>query len=70
MKANGDNARKHGFFSREIAIPEAEQGEYAQLRTELLEQLRPQNALQRMAADQVILCAFRCKQAARAEGLF
>jgi hypothetical protein len=70
MKANGDNARKHGFFSREIAIPESEQAEYGELKTQLLEQLRPQNPLQRIAADQVVYCAWQCRRAARAESTF
>ena len=65
MKAtrnNANNALRHGFFSQEISIPEAEEPEYRELRTQLLEQLRPQNPLQRIAADQVVYCVFQCRR--------
>jgi hypothetical protein len=62
-----NNARKHGLYSRELFVPEADNPEFQKMRVDLEADLKPGTTLQRFAFDYVVACHWRCKLAARLE---
>jgi hypothetical protein len=58
---------KHGFFSRELILSNSEKAEFETLRCDLRSQFQPTTALQLVALEEVGLCCWRCKLAARQE---
>jgi hypothetical protein len=61
------NAKSHGLFARELHVREGEEREFETLKEDIVSQLVPQTALQRLAVDAIISCAWRTKLAARLE---
>jgi hypothetical protein len=61
------NALKHGFFSPELVLSNAEKVEDQAFHRALHSQHQPTTALQRMALDRIVFCDRRCKLAARHE---
>jgi hypothetical protein len=61
------NAVKHGFYSKELRISEAEAPEYKEVRTDLAADLEPCTTLQWIAFDYVVVCFWRCRLALRLE---
>jgi hypothetical protein len=60
-------ALKHGLYSKELVVSEADQPEFQDLRTGLKAQLKPSTVLQRTAFDYIVACNWRCKLAMRLE---
>jgi hypothetical protein len=61
------NARKHGFYAKELLVSEADKPEFEEMRTGLDAQLQPSTVLQRLAFDYVVVCYWRGKLALRLE---
>jgi len=61
------NARKHGFFSKELHLSASERTEFMELRASLWEALKPNTALLALLFDDVMACAWRVKVALRCE---
>jgi hypothetical protein len=66
-RTSSRNSLKHGLFSRELRLTDEDKPEFEKLRRELTQQLPPKTALQQIALDQAITCAWRCKVALRVE---
>jgi hypothetical protein len=64
---SSQNSSKHGLFSRELHFTDKDKPIFEKLRRELAQQLSSETALQRLALDQVIACAWRGKKALRLE---
>jgi hypothetical protein len=52
------NARKHDLFTKELHLSAAERTEFNQLRSNLLEDLKPNTALLALMFDDVMACAW------------
>jgi hypothetical protein len=61
------NAVTHGFFTRELAMNDAEKLEFETLRRTLHQQLSPETVLQEVAFAEVLVCIGRTKLALRME---
>jgi hypothetical protein len=61
------NALKHGFYSKELVISEADQPEFQDLRIGLKAQLKPDTAVQWTSFDYIVACNWRCRLAMRLE---
>jgi hypothetical protein len=61
------NALRHGFFSRELVLSDAEKIEVQELRQALHEQLQPGTTLQDIKFDRIVCCCWRCRLAVRLE---
>lgn len=61
------NAFKHGLYSEELVISEADQPEFDALRTGLRAQLKPCTLLRENACDYVVVCNWRVKLGVRLE---
>jgi hypothetical protein len=61
------NALKHGFYSRELLVSEADQPEFEELRQPLRAQYEPATTMQLLAFDTIVSCAWRCKLGIRLE---
>jgi hypothetical protein len=61
------NAVKHGLYSKELFVAEADRPEFEQMRVGLKAQLKPNTTLQWSAYDYVVACQWRCKLALRLE---
>jgi hypothetical protein len=61
------NAKSHGLFAQELHFGKGEELEFETLKRDLLSQLLPETALQRLAVDEILSCAWRTKLAARLE---
>jgi hypothetical protein len=61
------NALKHGFYSRELLVSEADAPELEALRRQLEAQLKPATPMQWLAFDNVVTCAWRPRSAIRLE---
>jgi len=61
------NARKHGFYSRELLVSKADEPEFDQMRAGLLAQLEPSTTFQWLAFDYNVVCQWRVKLALRLE---
>jgi hypothetical protein len=59
------NALKHGLFTRETVIRGEDEGEFAEHRENLLNQLIPGTPLEETLADRVVDLSWRLKRAAR-----
>src|SRR5207248_378425 len=53
------NAKSHGLFAKELHFDEGEELEFERLKRDLLSQLLPQTALQRLAVDEILSCVWR-----------
>jgi hypothetical protein len=60
---SSQNSLKHGLFSRELHLTDEDKPVFEKLCRELAQQLSSETAPQRLAFDQVITCAWRCKKA-------
>jgi hypothetical protein len=61
------NALKHGFFTKELILSDAENMELDRLRHALHKQHHPRTALQYGGLEAIVYCHGRCKMAARLE---
>lgn len=61
------NALKHGFYSRELRISEADLADFESLQSSLARQFAPASSLQAVAFEQVVVACWRCKLALRHE---
>jgi len=61
------NALKHGLYSRELAISDADKPDFDSLRESLRDQLAPRTALQDLAFEKIVVCSWRCRLAVRHE---
>jgi hypothetical protein len=66
-KISARNSLKHGLFSRELIVSEAETPEFEALRRRLYAQLLPNTALQHIGFEEVVCCCWRCRLAVRSE---
>ena len=66
-KHSSHNAFKHGLYSKELVISEADQPEFDALCTGLREQLKTDTLLHENAFDYVVVCHWRVKVAMRLE---
>lgn len=66
-KHSSSNAWIHGFYSRELRVSEEDKPEFQALRATLFQQFAPGTALQTIATEIVVTCAWRCKPALRFE---
>ena len=57
------NSLKHGLFSRDLVIAEADKPIFSALYQELYKQLTPKTALQRVGFDGIVVCCWRCRSA-------
>jgi hypothetical protein len=64
------NAIKTGFFCKQLHIRQEEQPEYDALHDGICQQLGPETALQGIACDNVIACAWRCRQALQLDSTY
>ncbi|MHB9026679.1 MAG: hypothetical protein ACYC7E_21315 [Armatimonadota bacterium] len=65
------NALKHGFFAREVVLPQEDAEEFDTFSQAMREDLRPCGAMEEVLAGQVIVSAWRLKRFARIEsGVF
>jgi hypothetical protein len=62
------NSLKHGFYSRELLVSEADAPELHDMYTALEAEAKPETKFQELAFDHVIACFWRTKIAARIEG--
>ena len=62
-----NNAVKHGIYSKELLVSEADKPEFEEMRVGLKAQLKPRTDLQWIAFDNVVVCAWRVKLASRLE---
>lgn len=61
------NALKHSFFARELIIKEHDKPEYDALQTMLYRQYAPSTAMQQIALQRIVCCAWRFKLSIRLE---
>jgi hypothetical protein len=61
------NALKHSFFARELIIREHDQPEYSALQAMLRRQYAPSTAMQQIAFQRIVCCAWRFKLSIRME---
>jgi hypothetical protein len=61
------NALKHGLYSKELLVSEADTPEFEEMRVGLKEELKPSTMLQRLAFDYSVVCHWRVKLALRLE---
>ena len=61
------NALKHGLFSREVLVSDADKPEFDDLRRQLVAQFEPSTVMQSLAFDNVVLWTWRSKLATRLE---
>lgn len=61
------NAIKHGFYSSELILSDAEKVEFQALDRTVHAQYQPKTVLQNMGLDDVVYCRWRCKSATRQE---
>jgi hypothetical protein len=61
------NAVKHGLYSKELFVAEADRPEFEEMRLGLKAQLKPSTTFQWSAYDYVVACQWRCKLALRLE---
>jgi hypothetical protein len=61
------NALKHGLYSKALLIPEADTPAFIEFRRDLEEQLKPVSAMQRLAFDSIVVCAWSAKLGTRIE---
>ncbi|MHB9022831.1 MAG: hypothetical protein ACYC7E_01465, partial [Armatimonadota bacterium] len=65
------NARKHGFFAREVLLPQENADEFTDFVREMRQDLKPVGALEEVLASQVVAGAWRMKRLAHIEsGVF
>jgi hypothetical protein len=62
------NARTHGFFSKELVVPEEDRAEFEALKDGIETHLKPASQLQQLAVERVVSAAWRHKLALRMEG--
>src|ERR1035441_4386181 len=61
------NALKHGVYSKELLVSEADNPEFEEMRAGLKAELKPSTMLQGLAFDYIVVCHWRCKLALRLE---
>jgi hypothetical protein len=61
------NALKHGLYSKELLVSEADRPEFGELSVALMAQLKPSTTFQRLAFDYIVVCHWRSKLALRLE---
>jgi hypothetical protein len=61
------NALKHGIYSKELLVSEADRPEYEEMLSGLKAKLKPGTTLQELAFDYCVCCFWRCKLALRLE---
>ncbi len=61
------NARKHGLYSKELLVSEADRPEFERMRVGLETELKPSKTLRWFAFDYCVVCHWRCKLALRLE---
>jgi hypothetical protein len=61
------NALKHGVYSKELLVSEADKPEFEEMRAGLEADLQPSTTLQGLAFDYIVVCHWRCKLALRLE---
>jgi hypothetical protein len=59
------NALKHGLYSKELLVSEADKPEFEEMHAGLEAGLKPSTTLQGFAFDYIVVCHWRCKLAAR-----
>jgi hypothetical protein len=62
------NSRKHGFYSRELLVSEADAPEFQDMYTALEAEAKPETKFQELAFDHVVACFWRTKIAAAKQG--
>jgi hypothetical protein len=62
-----NNARTHGFYSKELLISEVDKPEFEEMRGGLMAQLQPSTMLRKLAFDYCAVCQWRVKLALRLE---
>jgi hypothetical protein len=66
-KYSSRNALKHGFFSKQISLPEADRKDYDTLLNSLVTELSPATTLEHLAVQDIARCTWRCALADRLE---
>jgi hypothetical protein len=61
------NALKHGLYSKELLVSEADRPEFEVMCVGLKAGLKPSTLLQELAFDYIVVCHWRCKLALRLE---
>jgi hypothetical protein len=61
------NDVKHGLFSEELILSDMEKAEFQALQNSIRSQLQPTTPLRRIALEEIVCCAWRCKLATRQE---
>jgi len=61
------NALKHGLYSKELLVSEADKPELDEMRAGLEADLKPSTTLQRLSFDYIVVCHWRSKLALRLE---
>jgi hypothetical protein len=64
---SSSNARKHGLYSKELLVSEADTPQFEEMSSGLDAQLQPSTVLQRLAFDHVVVSCWRGKLALRLE---
>ena len=61
------NALRHGLTAARVLLPGEEQSEFDALKEEAIESFQPQNFLESLLVERIVLAAWRLRRAARAE---
>jgi hypothetical protein len=61
------NSLKHGLYSKELLVSEADAPEYREVCINIKKQLQPETYLQELQADYCVVCYWRVKMATRLE---
>jgi hypothetical protein len=62
------NSLKHGFYSKELLVSDADAPEFQEMCSALEGEAKPETKFQELAFDHVVACFWRTKIAARLEG--